>query len=205
MAAPRDPMRRHFSVTLWMDAEGASFAVDGGYRDFSPIVELIIETARTCRAHFVGWSLEDASLKPDTERKTGKKSENDSTKGVHFHAYIECERSIRWSTVVRRFQGSFQGAHVECRSGWRTTAREYHTGYRHGEEKVERILSGEWGEFREEDAGDKPDDIPQEAADMIVRGMNPTQVAQKFPRWFIRNGYGVIRLWETLNRQGWGR
>ena len=79
------------------------------------------------------------------------------------------------------------------------SAREYSLGLRHGEDKPSRIISGEWGSWREDDAGDGPDDVAQEAAQMIVDGMEPRDVARRFPRWFIRNGTGVHRLYHTLN------
>ena len=199
MAAPRDPMRRHFVVTLWHAADGGDFEVEKGYRDFSPEIESVIETARRCRAHYCSWSVEDAQLEAETVRK------KDHPQGTHMHAYIECEVSIRWSTVVRRFQQVFRGAHIECRTGWRTTAREYNMGLRHGDEKDSTIISGEWGEWRPEDAGDQPDDIAQEAAQMIVDGLSPTEVARRFPRWYIRSGIGICRLWECLHRQRWLR
>lgn len=193
MAKQRDPMRRHFCITVWKDAEESNLVIpESGVRDFTIEIERIVETARMCKAHYVAWSLEDAALeKDDTQDK--------EIEGLHFHVYIECLRSVRWSTVRNKWQSQFSGAHVETRRGWRMSAREYHMGIRHGSEKPSLILSGEWGGWRPDDAGDGPDDIAQEVADIIVNGGTPRQVAQRFPRWYIRNGAGVERLHQTLN------
>ena len=78
-------------------------------------------------------------------------------------------------------------------------------GLKLGSDKVEKIISGEWGEWRQDDADDKPDDIAQEAAMMILGGATPTAVAERFPRFFIKSGYGVCRLWESLHRARWLR
>ena len=197
MGGHRDPMRRHFCITIWQLRDG-DLEIENGYRNYAFERELIIETARMCKAHYIAWSLEDAALENEDETQPAE------VKGIHFHAYIECRRSIRWSTVRNRFQQQFKGAHVEVRRGWRASAREYHMGLRHGTEKPSLITAGEWGGWREDDAGEGPDDIAQEAADMIVHGASPRDVAERFPRWFIRNGFGIIRLWETLNGRKWG-
>lgn len=196
---------------MWNDDQGdPMWKPDLPAYDFGPGIESMIDTARLCGAHYVAWSVEDAKLKvgDQGEEMAGVTFEDESSKsssGIHLHAYIECERSIRWSTVRNRFQRMFQGAHIENRRGWRTSAREYNMGIRNGSEKIERIISGEWGTWREEVSQDQgPDDIQQDVARMIVdEGANPREIAKRYPRWFIRNGFGVIRLWETINHTIW--
>lgn len=116
--------------------------------------------------------------------------------GVHIHVYMECSRTIRWSTVVNKWQkNGFKGTHVEVRTGWRETCREYHMGIKNYEEKPSHIISGEWGKWRE-DLGDSysKEDYFELAAQMIIAGYNPSQVARRFPAWYIRHGYGVLPI-----------
>ena len=213
MTRARDPMKRHWVITVWKDDQGdPMWKPDLPAYDFGPGIESMIDTARLCGAHYVAWSIEDSRLKEgDSVIESGDpqgsptRSAPKEDGGIHMHGYIECDRSIRWSTVRNRFQRIFQGAHVENRRGWRTSAREYNLGMRNGSEKIERITSGEWGTWREEISQDQgADDIQQDVARMIVdEGANPRSIAIRYPRWFIRNGLGTIRLWETINGQQW--
>lgn len=248
MSKTRDPMRRHFCLTLWR-WRGQSIQVKEGHLDLRPIISDIIETARVCRAHYIAWSLEDARLKPtpdapalnestlpsnsdlpavgpnptgedpiattagmpgariegglaSSSQLRGKSDSAATPQGLHIHVYIEVERSIRWSTVCRKFGSDFDGVHVEPRRGWRTTAREYASGVVHGVDKPDLITSGEWGDWRP-DCGDSTPDSAVLAAGMILAGQSPLSVAKALPVWFIRNGLGIIRLWETINRKEW--
>ena len=189
-------MRRHWCLTLWLDSEGNRFGPtdenrDGGVIPLDSWLDQLHELAATLEARYYCWSLEaGSSADPATE----------AAEGLHLHAYIESDRSIRWSTVVRRSQLSFHGAHVEPRSGWRDTAREYHKGLRRGELKEDAITMGEWGEWLEVGDGSdmKADDIAAEAARMIVEGQHPRAVAMRFPKWFLSRGHGVWKLHETI-------
>lgn len=125
--------------------------------------------------------------------------------GVHIHYYIELNRTIRWSTVVNKFtKNGFDGVHVEVRRGWRETCREYHMGVKNYSDKPDKIISGEWGKWRE-DLGTSysKEDYFELAAQMILAGYNPSQVARRFPTWYIRHGYGIERLYNALNRDEW--
>jgi hypothetical protein len=127
--------------------------------------------------------------------------------GIHIHYYIELNRTMRWSTVCNKFRkAGFDGIHVEVRRGWRETCREYHMGIKNYEPKLDAIISGEWGKWRE-DLGTSysKEDYFELAANMIIHGYNPSQVAMRFPTWYIRHGYGVERLYNSLNRDDWGQ
>ena len=229
MSKTRDPMRRHFCITLWR-WRGKILEPAQGHFDLAPVLSDIIETGRTCRAHYIAWSLEDARLEqmptapsglsmndgaespvasgeapeiPDPPLPPVTPSAEDNNAGLHVHVYIELERSIRWSTVKNRFGLNFDGAHVEVRRGWRMTAREYHMGLKHGDEKPTHITHGEWGDWRP-DTGDSTPDAAEVAASMILAGQSPKSVARAFPMWFIRHGAGVIRLRETIHGRRWG-
>lgn len=100
----------------------------------------------------------------------------------------------------------FEGAHVEARrsTSWRSSAREYHMGVKHGVEKPTHITHGEWGEWRAEVCGEQArQDFAEEAAMMIMGGSTPREVARRFPRWFLSRGAGVVRLWEVVNHRPW--
>ena len=125
--------------------------------------------------------------------------------GLHIHYYIELNRTIRWTTVVNKFTNAgFDGVHVEVRKGWRETCREYHMGIKNYSPKIDTIISGEWGKWRE-DLGTSysKEDYFELAANMIIHGYNPSQVAMRFPTWYIRHGYGIERLHNALNRDNW--
>lgn len=222
-------MRRHWCITLWRDASGALLTPDDdGVIDIQPLLEDAIDTARGLRARYLCWSLEDAQLEmsPTATLKSGQTGQSRvppkppmgaaggnggssprteaAPGGLHIHVYIECERSVRWSTVKNRFQHCFQGAHVEPKRGWRDSAREYHMGLKNGEEKPSHITHGEWGDWLEEHLGiETAEDFSETAAQMVMSGSTPKDVALHYPRWFLSRGAGVIRLWETLNRQRW--
>jgi hypothetical protein len=79
-------------------------------------------------------------------------------------------------------------------------------GLKNGEEKPTHITHGEWGEWIEEHLGvETAEDFSETAADMIMQGRSPSEVARAFPRWFISRGAGVVRLWETLHRKRWSQ
>ena len=157
------------------------------------------------------WSLEDSRLdfvdKPPKQTRIGAKrakARMEIAGGCHLHVYLECERTVRWSTVRNRFQRLWKGAHVEVKKGWRDTAREYHMGLLRGEEKPSHITHGEWGEWLEEHLGvEAAEDFAEEASLMIMEGATPRDVALRFPRWFLSRGHGVIRLWEVLHSASW--
>ena len=223
MRKARDLMRRHWCITLWLDADAQQIAPDkDGILVLSPHIEAIIDTSRGLRARYLCWSLEDAALEALPARlKTGQtdgeqappippsgaEGDNGGSKspgGLHIHVYVECERTVRWSTVKNRFQNLFVGAHVEAKRGWRDSAREYHMGLKNGEEKPSHITHGEWGDWLDEHLGvETAEDFSETAASMIMEGRTPQEVAVHYPRWFLSRGAGVIRLWETLHRQKW--
>ena len=210
-------MRRHWCITLWYHRDQPIEPV-AGWLDVRHIIADAIETGRQVRMHYLAWSLEDGTLE-DQDPPSGE-SQNESVaerkspgvqapplsrtadEGLHIHLYIETERSVRWSTVVNKYQRDFKGAHVEARIGWRSTAREYALGLRGGAEKHSHITGGEWGDWRP-DTGDSTPDAAEMAASMVLSGQSPISVARAFPVWFIRNGAGIIRLWETINRTEW--
>lgn len=192
-----NPMRCHFCITLWHDSEGEPFTDLAGHLDITGEVTSIIDTARLSKATYVAWGLED--------KQRGGGADEDDDEKLHFHVYIELERSERWRTVVNKWQRQFPGAHVEPRKGWRTSAMEYAKGLRNGLPKPEAITSGEWGFWRPDSPDSQPDDLAAEATNLVLHGATPQEVATKFPRWFLRHGGGVIRLWETLNRRKWLR
>ena len=224
-----DVMRRHWCITIWRDADGTALSDDDGVIDLSRWLEDAIDTARGLRARYLCWSLEDSQLEmaPPATLKSGQTghspvgtpkppkgagggnggssaSAKPAPGGLHIHVYIECERSVRWSTVKNRFQFCFQGAHVEPKRGWRDSAREYHMGLKNGVEKTSHITHGEWGDWLEEHLGiETAEDFSETASQMIMMGSTPKEVAQHYPRWFLSRGAGVVRLWETLNRQRW--
>lgn len=232
MSKARDPMKSHFCMTIFQYEETSinETMQKDKVVDFTPIINKIIEVARMMRAHYLCWSIEDCSLEPSkkndaskkeaafvSEAKVGEKfgasvrspseenhSDGDPTEngGLHIHVYMECERTIRWSTVVNKWQkNGFEGTHVEVRTGWRTTCREYHMGLKNYQEKPSFIISGEWGKFREDLADSySQEDYFELAAGMIMHGYSPSDVAKKFPKWYIRHGRGVIQLWESINR-----
>ena len=43
----------------------------------------------------------------------------------------------------------------------------------------------------------------EEVTRMFESGATPTDIAKKFPEYFIQNHLGIERLWETLNRREW--
>jgi len=202
----KNPMRRHWCITLWNDATATRFADANGVVPLSDWLTAAIDTARLLRATYIAWGLEDKRRGGMGEHPSASAEADDSDEadfGLHMHLYIECERSVRWTTVRNKFQTAFHGAHVEPRRGWRTSAREYAVGLRNGIPKPEAITAGEMGEFRPETPDQLPDDISAEAANMVMQGCTPKEVATKFPRWFLRHGFGVIRLWETLHHRKW--
>ena len=231
MSKARDPMKSHFCITIWKhENKILTDELDkNSYYDFSIIFDKIIEISRMCRAHYICWSVEDSRLKsverspgdpsvpagflgeltttssselPKTSKATPETSRDDSKGGVHIHVYVELNRTIRWSTITNKFQkNGFEGTHVEVRKGWRETCREYHMGIKNYAPKIDGIISGEWGKWRE-DLGTSysKEDYFELAANMIIHGYNPSQVALRFPTWYIRHGYGVERLWNSLNR-----
>lgn len=181
--------------------------------DFDPIFNKIIETGRMMRAHYICYSVEDCTLESSDIKSVFEDDLVDSTKvnldrdskkgGIHIHVYMECSRTIRWSTVINKWANQgFGKVHTEVRTGWRETCREYHMGIKNYQEKPSFIISGEWGKWRE-DLGDSysKEDYFELAAGMIIHGYNPAQVARRFPSWYIRHGYGVRRLWEDVNRE----
>ena len=191
-----DPMRRAWCFTFWRDQNGDRLAPidenrNGGVIPLDEWLNAIHELSACIAGRYYAWSLETGSADAENEEQTG----------LHLHAYVEADRSVRWSTVVRRAQILFVGAHVEPRHGWRTTAREYHSGFRRGEMKEDFITGGEWGEWLEIGDGSdmKPDDIAAEAAKMILSGASARDVAMRFPRWFITKGAGVERLYKVVN------
>jgi len=201
----RNPMRRHFCITLWLDAEGTRLEDESGVVDAEPWVASIIDTARLLRAHYCAWGLEDTAHggggEPPSDADASNEDGEGADAGLHLHAYIECERTVRWSTVRNRFQTAFSGAHVEARRGWRSSAREYALGLLHGVPKPSAITAGEWGQWRDDAPDQLPDDLAAEAAAVILQGGTPKEVARRWPRWFLRHGGGVIRLWETLHHR----
>ena len=202
----KNPMRRHFCITLWRDADGERISAKHGVLDLEQWLTSITDTARLTNAHYLAWGLEDGRLEQQGEKAAENDvlgSEEDGQAALHLHVYIELERTARWTTVRNKFQRAFKGAHVECRRGWRTTAREYALGYRRGVEKPSAITCGEWGDWRPESADQLPDDLAAAAADLIMEGGTPKQAAKKWPRWFLRHGGGVVRLWQTLHRRRW--
>lgn len=208
----RNPMRRHWCITLWLMPDGERITDLGGVLDCDPLVTSIIDTARLTRAHYVAWGLEDKRRggggeppSATAEERAEDDEETGADAGLHFHVYVECERSVRWTTIRNKFQIAFPGAHVEPRGGWRTSAREYALGLRSGLPKPEAIIHGEWGDWREDTPDSQPDDIAAAATALILQGANPQEVASQWPRWFLRHGGGVIRLWETLHRRRWLR
>lgn len=209
---PRDPMVSHFCVTLWRDQDGEPILPDDECFDAQPVLDLMISTAKMCRAHYGSWSIEDARLDPKHEKKEEDakiaklRDQGKAPAALHLHLYFECERSIRWSTVRNRFQRVFQGAHVEARRGWRDSAREYHMGIQsNGSEKPSRITSGEFGEWRPDSSSEGGLTTKEEVAALIVQhGANPRDIAIRYPSYYIGNGIGVIRLWEAINRRKWG-
>lgn len=235
MSKSRDPMKSHFVMTIWQyNGIPLTDIIDKEkYLDFSDIIGKIQEIVRMCRGHYYCYSIEDSRLKVkhptkelqqveafSPEAKVGElfaTTTKDSTTasmdplvesddgGLHIHVYMELQRTIRWSTVVNKFQkNGFEGTHVEVRKGWRTTCREYHMGIKNYSEKEDFIISGEWGSWRE-DLGDSysKEDYFELAANMIIHGYRPNQVAMRFPTWYIRHGYGVERLYSSLNRENW--
>lgn len=204
-----NPMRRHYCITLWRDADATRLTDTAGVVDAEPWVRSIIDTARMLRAHYVAWGLEDVQRggggEPASDAGSDGSDEDTADAGLHLHAYIECERTVRWTTVRNKFQTAFAGAHVEARTGWRSSAREYALGLKHGVPKPSAITSGEYGEWRDDSPDQLPDDIAAEAAAHVMSGGTPKEVASKWPRWFLRHGAGVIRLWETLHHRRWLR
>ena len=202
----KNPMRRHWCITLWNDADATRFTDSDGIVPLDDWLTVAIDTARLLRATYIAWGLEDKRRGGGDEPPSAgaEGSEEEADFGLHMHLYLECDRSVRWTTVRNKFQKAFTGAHVEARRGWRSSAREYAIGLRNGIEKPERITSGEMGEWRDETPDELPDDIAAEAARLIMAGSTPKEVANKFPRWFLRHGFGVVRLWETLQRD-WRR
>lgn len=201
----KNPMRHHWCITLWNDAAATRFADSDGIVPLDAWLAAAIDTARLLRATYIAWGLEDKRRGGMGEHPSAgaEEANEEADSGLHLHLYIECERSVRWTTVRNKFQTAFTGAHVEARRGWRTSAREYAIGLRNGIQKPERITSGELGEFRPDTPDQLPDDISAEAANMVMAGATPKEVATKFPRWFLRHGFGVIRLWETLHHRKW--
>ena len=77
-------------------------------------------------------------------------------------------------------------------------------GLRDGSEKPSLILSGEWGDWRPDSSSEGGISTREEVAQLIVTGMaNPVDIATRYPAYFIGNGVGVIRLWETIHRRKW--
>ena len=204
------------------------------YYNFEEIINGIQDVVRMCRGHYYCFSVEDSRLKQVVEpvveiseplrepeistpvsfpsdSKLGQTSlvqasRSDSARGgVHIHVYMELQRTMRWSTVVNKFQkNGFEGSHVEIRKGWRETCREYHMGVKNYEPKLDAIISGEWGKWREELGNSySKEDYFELAANMILHGYRPNQVAMRFPTWYIRHGYGVERLYSSINRENW--
>lgn len=196
-----DPMRRHWCLTLWLDAAGEPMAEKNGCLQLESWLNELHELAASSGARYYAWSLEDAELKSDRDDDEPE----GAAAGLHLHAYIESDRSTRWSTMVRRAQDRFVGAHVEARRGWRATAREYHSGIRRGIDKEELVTRGEWGTWLDiGDGADTPlDDIRAEAAKMMLQGASPREVAERFPSWFIGAGAGVCRLYDVLHSRSW--
>lgn len=204
-------MRRHWCVTLWLDADGRPlFDDEAEVFDLDNLITEITMTVRGLRGRYFCWSFEDSRLE-DVDKPPSKSSvaarraeARAELGGLHIHVYLETERTVRWSTVRNRFQQMWKGAHVENKRGWRDAAREYHMGLVKGDEKPSHITHGEWGEWLDEHLGvEAPHDYAEEAALMIVEGATPQDVARRFPRWFITKGAGVTRLWETLHGQRW--
>lgn len=205
----RNPMRRHFCVTLWKDDEGTRLEDERGFLDAAPWVASIIDTSRLLRAHYVAWGLEDSRRGGGGEPPTaggGGEEGVEAEQGLHLHVYVELERTVRWTTARNKFQRAFMGAHIEARRGWRSAAREYALGLQHGMPKPSAITSGEWGQFRPDAPDQLPDDIASEACSLIMVGKaTPQEVAVRWPRWFLRHGGGVVRLWENIHRRRWLR
>lgn len=198
----RDPMVSHFVITIWNDADGNRLFESGEDFDAFDLITQVRHTAMMCRSIYEAWSIEDSTLEALEDRK--RHSEIDSVGGIHLHLYMECERSIRWSTVRNKFQKVFKGANVQVRQGWRSSAREYCLGMRDGSEKPSLILHGENGEWRPDSSSEGGISTREEVAQLIVMGMaNPADIAQRYPAYFIGNGMGVIRLWETIHRRKW--
>lgn len=228
-------MKSHFVMTIWQHngIPLTDIIEKNSYMDFEPIIGKIQEIVRMCRGHYYCYSVEDSRLKTEHKIDASKEAAISFTKkirekyqedskldpnssspdlisstdegGLHIHVYMELQRTIRWSTVVNKFQkNGFEGTHVEVRKGWRTTCREYHMGIKNYKEKEDFIISGEWGKWRE-DLGDtySKEDYFELAANMIIHGYRPNQVAMRFPTWYIRHGYGVERLYSSLNRENW--
>ncbi|AXH75704.1 MAG: replication-associated protein [Cressdnaviricota sp.] len=231
MSKARDPMKSHFVMTIWQyNGIPLTDTIDkNSYMDFTDIIGKIQQVVRMCRGHYYCYSIEDSRLKVEQVSPNNPKLQNLTKKirqkygedsvevgvppispvthegGLHIHVYMELQRTIRWSTVVNKFQkNGFEGTHVEVRKGWRTTCREYHMGIKNYEEKKDFIISGEWGTWRE-DLGNSysKEDYFELAANMIIHGYRPNQVAMRFPSWYIRHGYGVERLYSSLNREKW--
>lgn len=198
----RDPMVSHFVITIWNDADGERLFPTGEDFDAQDVLSEIHHTARMCRSIYEAWAIEDSTLEDIEDRK--KHSEMDVDGGIHLHVYMECERSIRWSTVRNKFQSRFKGANVQVRNGWRSSAREYCMGMRNGSEKPSLIISGEEGTFRPDSSSEGGLSTREEVASLIVSGRaSPVDIATRYPAYFIGNGAGVIRLWETIHRRKW--
>lgn len=224
MTKKRDPMKSHFVITIWnYENKSLTEEIDNkNYLDFDPIINKIREVVRMCRGHYFCYSIEDSRLKVvhppkelqqveafSAEAKVGEvfqeKNLDPTDGGLHIHVYMELQRTMRWSTAVNKFQkNGFNGSHVEVRTGWRETCREYHMGIKNYEPKLDHIISGEWGKWREE-LGDSysREDFFELAANMIIHGYRPNQVAMRFPAWYIRHGFGIERLYQALSREDW--
>jgi hypothetical protein len=203
-----NPMRRHFCLTLWRDADAVRFGAVEGVIGLDAWVKASIDTSRMVQAHYVAWGLEDThhgggAEDTPADGAAAPVEEDEADSGLHLHLYIECERSIRWTTVKNKFQTMFSGAHVEVRRGWRSAAREYALGLLHGMPKPSAITAGEWGAWRDDTPDQLPDDLAAAAASAILQGGTPKEVARRWPRWFLRHGGGVIRLWEVLHHRKW--
>jgi len=213
-------MRRHFLVTIWRDQDGDRLSDNQGFLDIAPWVESAIETSRHLGAHYLAWGLEDGRLERGGGPPSSAEEASEGTEmvesldrdpeegagtGLHVHLYLELQRTVRWTTVVNKFQRMFQGAHVEPRRAWRSTAREYTLGLKHGLPKPSAITAGEWGKWRDDSPDSLPDDIAAAAAALILGGETPKKAAMRWPRWFLRHGGGVIRLWETIHHRRWNR
>lgn len=198
----RDPMVSHFVITMWNDENGDRLFPTGEDFNADKVLSEISRTARLCRSIYEAWSIEDSTLEDIENRK--RHSDIDSDGGIHIHLYMECERSIRWSTVRNKFQARFKGANVQVRQGWRTSAREYCMGLRDGFEKPSLIISGEGGDWRPDSSSEGGITTREEVAALIVNGRaNPRDIATHYPAYFIGNGAGVIRLWETIHKRKW--
>lgn len=139
--------------------------------------------------------LGDAGEKPQGDiEETTRKS------GFHLQLYVETATSIRLRTVWR----GLPYAYVRPRRALRETARDYCMPDK-GSPFVDLIdetviagpfIVGEWRDSTADESNDSPLDM---ATAFIVRGGSLSECARRFPKVFVRHGYGLRELWKQLN------